>query len=34
MNYLSEVIEIIKIIFFKYFFGNFIIYLDVCCDCG
>lgn len=34
MNHLSETIETIKIISSKYFPGNFIIHLDVCCDCG
>lgn len=34
MNHLSEAIETIKIISSKYFPGNFIIHLDVCCDCG
>lgn len=34
MNHMSEAIETIKIISSKYFPGNFIIHLDVCCDCG
>lgn len=34
MNHLSEAIKTIKIISSKYFPGNFIIHLDVCCDCG
>lgn len=31
---MSKAIETIKIISSKYFPGKFIIYLDVCCDCG
>lgn len=34
MNHLSKAIETIKIICSKYFPGNFIIHLDICCDCG